>query len=71
VQRWPRESFIADDTAPTTIHPHPYPVRALGTPAWHGQLLFASTEADQGSPGVMEGAIGAGHAAASLIQKVL
>ena len=71
VQRWPREAFIADDTAPSKIHPHPYPVRALGAPAWNGQLLFASTEADQDSPGVMEGAIGAGHAAALQAKKVL
>ena len=70
VQRWPRAPFVADDLSPETIYPHPHPARALGAPAWGGQLLFASSEADQESPGVMEGAIGAGHAAVLQLQKL-
>lgn len=70
MQRWPQAFFVADDTSPAVIHPHPYPVRALGAAAWGGQLLFAASEADQESPGVMEGAIGAGHAAVLQLQKL-
>lgn len=60
VYRWPTNPFISgDDTKPAQVHPHPMPSRALSTPEWNGKLLFAGTETDLGSPGVMEGAIGA------------
>jgi monoamine oxidase len=60
VQRWPLEPFVSgQDTRPSQVHPHPHPVPALGTTAWEGKLLFAGTESDQESPGVMEGAVGA------------
>lgn len=59
VQRWPLEEFISDEKHPTSIHPHPSPVSALAEPDWDGRLLFAGTESDLASPGVMEGAIGA------------
>ena len=36
---------------------------ALGRAEWGGRLLFAGTESDQSSPGVIEGAIGAAKAA--------
>lgn len=64
VQRWPKEKWIADDPNPTFVHPHPEPVRELARPEWQGRLLFAGTETDQSSPGVIEGAIGAGVRAA-------
>jgi monoamine oxidase len=60
-QRWPKEPWISDDPSPGTVHPHPQPVRALAESDWQGKLLFASSEADQDSPGVMEGAVGAAH----------
>ena len=63
VQRWPRERHISDERQPRTIHPHPCPVPALGRAEWGGRLLFAGTESDQSSPGVIEGAIGAAEAA--------
>lgn len=60
VQRWPLERFISgSDTHPTTVHPHPHPVRALAASEWDHTLHFAGTECDLRSPGVMEGAIGA------------
>eukprot|EP00039_Didymoeca_costata_P003170 m.65712 g.65712 ORF g.65712 m.65712 type:complete len:379 (+) comp11754_c0_seq2:143-1279(+) len=59
VQRWPNEKFISDDVNPQTINPHPSPVKALGETAWGSTLLFAGTETDQDSPGVMEGAVSA------------
>lgn len=58
VQRWPLETYISEDSAPTMIHPHPHPVGVLSRPEWNGMLLFAGSEADQRSSGVMEGAIG-------------
>ena len=59
VMRWPKEDFISDDQAPGRVHPHPEPVRALADADWDGKLLFASSESDLTSPGVMEGAVGA------------
>lgn len=59
VYRWPANVYISGkDTKPIRIHEHPAPSRALGTTEWNGVLLFAGTETDQVSPGVMEGAIG-------------
>jgi monoamine oxidase len=58
VQRWPLETYISEDPKPTMIHPHPHPIGALSKPEWNGMLLFAGSEADQRSAGVMEGAIG-------------
>jgi len=52
------EDHISDEPNPTTIHPHPQPNGALAEPDWDRRLFFAGTEADSGSPGVMEGAIG-------------
>jgi monoamine oxidase len=59
IKRWPLERYISEDTNPTTIHPHPHPVRDLSTNEWNDHLLFAGSETDHKSPGVMEGAIGA------------
>ena len=59
VKRWPLESYISEDDQPQQIHPHPHPVGALSKNEWDGKLLFAGSEADLESPGVMEGAIGA------------
>ena len=60
VYRWPMNPFISgDETRPTHIHPHPMPRRDLSTPEWDNRLLFAGTETDLTSPGVMEGAVGA------------
>ena len=60
VYRWPMNRFISgDETRPKQIHPHPMPIRALSTPEWDHRLLFAGTETDITSPGVMEGAVGA------------
>ena len=62
VMRWPREEFISDELNPTTIHPHPSPVRKLAESVWDNTLMFAGTETDQRSPGVIEGAIGSAYA---------
>jgi len=59
VKRWPLERYISEDPEPATVHPHPYPVPALSTAEWDGALLFAGSETDRASPGVMEGAIAA------------
>jgi monoamine oxidase len=60
VHRWPENPYISGtDSRPDRIHPHPAPSVALSTPEWNGRLLFAGTETDLVSPGVMEGAIGA------------
>ncbi|EKX35575.1 hypothetical protein GUITHDRAFT_146402 [Guillardia theta CCMP2712] len=59
VQRWPEEELISDEIDPQQIHPHPTPFPPLARSDWDGKLLFASTEADLESPGVMEGAVGA------------
>jgi monoamine oxidase len=59
VKRWPLEQYISHDTDPTGITPHPEPIPELAQSEWDGMLLFAGTETDQNSPGVMEGAIGA------------
>jgi len=58
VQFWPHETYISEEARPTTIQPHPHPVAALATAEWNGALLFAGTETDQASAGVMEGAVG-------------
>lgn len=59
VYRWPANPYISgNDSKPSRVHPHPMPARALSTPEWDGALLFAGTETDLASPGVMEGAIG-------------
>jgi monoamine oxidase len=63
VQRWPLERLASDEAQPQTIHPHPHPRPELARPEWGGRLLFAGTECDQSSPGVIEGAIGAAHGA--------
>lgn len=59
VRRWPQQPFISDNQNPTRIQPHPIPVKSLALPEWTNRLLFAGTETDLVSPGVMEGAIGA------------
>jgi monoamine oxidase len=59
VQHWPSETYLSEDSNPQRIQPHPHPVDALATTEWNGRLLFAGTETDQESPGVMEGAVGA------------
>jgi len=59
VKRWPTEEYLSEDPNPKRINPHPQPVRALSTNEWDGRLLFAGSESDRLSPGVMEGAVGA------------
>ena len=59
VKRWPQERYISNETDPTEISPHPQPKKALAKSEWDGTLLFAGTETDLHSPGVMEGAVGA------------
>jgi monoamine oxidase len=60
VHRWPDDPYISGkDSRPDRIYHHPAPSLALSTPEWNGRLLFAGTETDLVSPGVMEGAIGA------------
>ena len=59
VKRWPLEKYISEDDDPQGINPHPAPVSALAKSEWDGQLLFAGTECDLRSPGLMEGAVGA------------
>lgn len=71
VQRWPKQTYISEDAQPKTIHPHPHPVRALSTPEWNGLLLFAGSEMDQSSPGVMEGAVGAAQCVLQSLQNVV
>jgi monoamine oxidase len=59
VQRWPQEKYISEDADPRGIAPHPQPLLELSKSEWDGMLLFAGTETDQMSPGVMEGAVNA------------
>ena len=59
VKRWPHEPYISHNKDPTGIAPHPEPVPELAKSEWDGTLLFAGTETDQSSPGVMEGAVSA------------
>jgi monoamine oxidase len=59
VKRWPLEKYISNDRNPSRIHPHPEPDLDLARDEWDGCLLFAGTETDLRSPGVMEGAVGA------------
>ena len=61
VQRWQMNKYISEDAAPRKIQPHPQPIRGLSTNEWDNQLLFAGTETDRFSPGVMEGAVSAAH----------
>lgn len=70
VQRWPQQTYISEDSEPTTIHPHPHPVSALSTPEWDGLLLFAGSETDRLSPGVMEGAVGAAQRVVQSLQEM-
>jgi monoamine oxidase len=63
VYRWPTMPFISDTDRPDQVDPHPMPSHALSEPEWDGRLLFAGTEADRQSPGVMEGALGAAERA--------
>ena len=57
VKRWPMEKYISEEKSPRAINPHPEPTPELAKSEWGGQLLFAGTEADLSSPGVMEGAV--------------
>lgn len=59
VFRWPIQKFVSEDSQPSQIHPHPMPIKALSEPEWNGRLLFAGSETDLNSPGVMEGAVSA------------
>ena len=57
MKRWPQEKYISEDANPAGITPHPEPDLELAKPEWNGMLLFAGTETDLVSPGVMEGAV--------------
>lgn len=61
VQRWPNETYLSEDNAPTQINPHPLPVKSLSQPEWSGMLHFAGSETDLVAPGFMEGAVGAAN----------
>lgn len=63
VYRWPTRPFISDTNRPEQIDPHPMPSNALSESEWEGRLLFAGTEADRQTPGVMEGALGSAERA--------
>lgn len=63
VKHWPTQKYISEDPDPKQIHPHPHPVGALSQSEWNGHLLFAGSETDRQSPGVMEGAVGAAQRA--------
>jgi monoamine oxidase len=71
VQRWPQEKYISEDADPRGIAPHPQPLFELATSEWDGMLLFAGTESDQMSPGVMEGAVNAALRVADEINRRL
>jgi len=60
IKRWPYEKYISEERNPEGINPHPKPNRALARSEWDGSLLFAGTETDLYSPGVMEGAVSSG-----------
>ena len=70
VHRWPNEAWVTDETDPSTVHPHPGPVRVLARSEWGGLLHFASTETDQEDAGVMEGAVGAAQRVLKELSKV-
>jgi monoamine oxidase len=58
VQRWPSTRYISDDPNPQQVNSHPEPDATLSHPEWDGLLQFASSETDESSPGMMEGAVG-------------
>mmetsp|Transcript_6704 Transcript_6704/g.8478 ORF Transcript_6704/g.8478 Transcript_6704/m.8478 type:complete len:392 (-) Transcript_6704:99-1274(-) len=70
LKRWPLEPFISDNSDPKTIHPHPYPMKDLASNDWDDLLLFAGTETDLSSPGVMEGAVGSSHRVLAELEKL-
>lgn len=70
VKRWPEETYISEDSTPRGINPHPQPTPALAESEWDGQMLFAGTETDLSSPGVMEGAVGAAVRVVSELKKL-
>jgi monoamine oxidase len=70
VKRWPLETYISEDAKPTSINPHPHPVRALSKNEWDNKLLFAGSESDRTSPGVMEGAVGAATRVVNELQAI-
>lgn len=71
VKRWPREKYISEDPNPRGINPHPRPVLELAKSDWGGKLLFAGTESDLLSPGVMEGAVNAAFRVTAELRKEL
>lgn len=71
VKRWPHEQYISDDMNPIDITPHPQPIAELAKSEWEGTLLFAGTETDQRSPGVMEGAVGAASRVTKELEELL
>ena len=71
VQRWPKETYISEDTKPKTVNPHPHPVRHLSTTDWNGMLHFAGSESDRSSPGVMEGAVSSAERVLEELEPIL
>ena len=71
VKRWPQEKYISEDENPDNIAPHPQPNAELAKSEWDGMLLFAGTETDLVSPGVMEGAVGSAMRATEELLKRL
>ncbi len=57
IKRWPHEKYISEDMNPKGINPHPKPNPNLARSDWEGSLIFAGTETDLYSPGLMEGAV--------------
>jgi len=71
VKRWQLEKYISEKSDPKTIAPHPEPIEDLARSAWDGMLLFAATEADLHSPGVMEGACSAAERVTDVLIEML
>ncbi len=71
VKRWPLEKYISEDADPMDVAPHPEPNWDLAKSDWDGMLVFAGTETDLVSPGVMEGAINAANRATNELEILL
>lgn len=71
VHRWPNETYISEDDKPIRINPHPHPIHHLATNDWNDRLLFAGSEADLQSSGVMEGAVGAAERVLNELEPML
>lgn len=72
IKRWPLENYISSNINPSFIAPHPEPNMHLAKSDWNSTLVFAGTESDLFSPGVMEGAVSAANRASKeLLQSIV